>query len=101
MDRFLRLLEKPQPEAIIDEEKLKSFTSKVSIWDHSSITEQAYKFSGAEGKKSLLNRYYRELYRKYYWSGNFYLFVILCDCLLSAICLVLVLILLLILSFSF
>ena len=48
MDRFLRLLEKSQPEAIIDEEKLKSFTSKVSIWDHSSITEQAYKFSGAE-----------------------------------------------------
>ena len=32
MDRFLRLLEKPQPEAIIDEKKLKSFTSKVSIW---------------------------------------------------------------------
>ena len=100
MDRFLRLLEKSQPEAIIDEEKLKSFTSKVSIWDHSSITEQAYKSSGVEEKTSLLNRYYRELYRKYYWSGNFYLFVILCDCLLSAIFrLVLVLILLLFLSF--
>lgn len=54
MDRFLRLLEKSQPEAIIDEEKLKSFTSKVSIWDHSSITEQAYKSSGVEEKICLI-----------------------------------------------
>ena len=57
MDRFLSFLEKLQPEAIIDKEKLKYFISKFSIWGHFSITEQAYKSSSIEEKKSLLSRY--------------------------------------------
>ena len=57
MDRFLSLLEKLQPEAIIDRENLKYSISKFSIWGHFSITEQAYKSSSIEGKKSLLSRY--------------------------------------------
>ena len=54
MDRFLSFLEKLQPEAIIDKEKLKYFISKLSIWGHFSITEQAYKSSSIEEKKVCL-----------------------------------------------
>ena len=66
MNKFLRLLEKPQPEVVTDEKKLKYFISKVSIWDYFSLTEQAYKYSLVEKKTNVLNRYYRELYQKYY-----------------------------------
>ena len=101
MDRCLSLLEKPQQKVIIEKKKLKYFISKVSFWDYFSITEQANKSSSVKEKTSLLNRYYKELCQKYYGSSNFYLFVILCGCLLSAIfCLVLGLILLLMLSFE-
>ena len=97
MDRYPSLLEKPQQEVIMEEKKLKYFISKVSVRDYFSISEQAYKSSSVDEKTSMLNRYYRELYQKYYGSGNFYLFVIMSGCLLSAIfCLVLVLILFLV-----
>ena len=66
IDTFLSLFEKPQPKAIIDKEKLKYYISNDSIWDHFSIIEQAYKSSSVEEKTSLLNRYYKELYQKYY-----------------------------------
>ena len=66
MNKFLRLLEKPQPEVVTDEKKLKYFISKVSIWDYFSLKEQAYKYSLVEKKTNVLNRYYRELYQKYY-----------------------------------
>ena len=45
MDKFLSLLEKPQPEVTIGEKKLKFFISKVTIWDYFSISEQSYKSS--------------------------------------------------------
>ena len=85
INKFLRLLEKPQPEVVTDEKKLKYFISKVSIWDYFSLTEQAYKYSLVEKKTNVLNRYYTEFYQKYYESGYFYLFFILSGCLLSAI----------------
>ena len=101
MEKLLNMLEKPQPEAVIDEDKLRYFISKVSIWDYSGIPEISDKSSSVEEKTSMFNRYYRELYQKYCGSGNqFYLFVI-SDCLLSAIfCLILVLILLLTVCFE-
>ena len=101
MEKLLSLLEKPEPEAIIDEKKLKYFISKIPVLGYFSITERDYKSSSVEVKTSLLNRYYKELYQNNYGSGNFYLFVFLCGCLLSAVsCLDLVLIMLLILSFE-
>ena len=93
MEKLLSLLEKPEPEAIIDEKKLKYFIWKVPVLGYFSVTEQAYKSSSVEEKTSLLNQ-------KYYGSGNFYLFI-LCGCLLSAVFyLDLVLIMLLMVSFE-
>ena len=76
MERFLSLLEKPPPEVAIDEEKLNFFISKVTIWDYFSLSEQIYKSSSVEEKTSLLNKYYRELYEKYYGVCNFVFFLI-------------------------
>ena len=74
MERLLSLLEKPPPEVAIDEEKLNFFISKVTIWDYFSLSEQIYKSSSVEEKTSLLNKYYRELYEKYYGVCNFVFF---------------------------
>ena len=65
------------------------------------LTKNQEGVHSVDKKSSMFNRYYRELYQKYYGSGNqFYLFVI-SGCLLSAIfCLILVLILLLIICFE-
>ena len=52
MDKPLSLVEKPQPEVSIDDEK--------PIWDHFSLTEHAYRSSSVGEKTTLLNRYYRE-----------------------------------------
>ena len=75
MDRFLSMLEKPQPKVTKDEEKLNFFISKVTIWDCFSISEQSYKSSSVEKKTSLFNIYYRELYEKYYGAGNIGVFL--------------------------
>ena len=77
MERFLSLLEKPPPEVAIDEEKLNFFISKVTIWDYFSLSEQIYKPSSVEEKTSLLNKYYREFYEKYYGVCNFGFFYFL------------------------
>lgn len=77
MERFLSLLEKPQPEVAIDEEKLNFFISKVTIWDYFSLSEQIYKSSSVEKKTSLLNKYYHELYEKCYGVCYFGLFYFL------------------------
>lgn len=57
---------------MLDEEKLKFFTSKISIWDHFSMHESSYKSLSTEEKTALLKRYYIELGSKYYGkeSGN-------------------------------
>ena len=66
MEKLLNMLEKPQLEAVIDEDKVRYFISKVSIWDYFGIPEISYKSSSAEGKTNMLNRYYREPYQKNY-----------------------------------
>ena len=68
IDRFLSILDKPQPEVTIDKEK--KFLSKVTILDYFSILEQSYKSSSIQDKTSLLNTYYQELNEKYYGAGN-------------------------------
>ena len=86
MHKFLRLLEKPQLEAIIHESKLQHLILKVLIWNYFSITEQAYKSSGVDRKTSLLNRYYKSFIKNIIGQVyNFYFFVSLCGCLLPAI----------------
>ena len=54
MDKFLRLLEKPQPEVTIDKEKLNYFISEVSIYDYFSISEQSCKSSRVQAKNKLV-----------------------------------------------
>ena len=76
MHKPLSLVEKPQPEVSIDDEKLRFFISKIPIWDHFSLTEHAYRSSSVGEKTTLLNRYYRELYQKYYGLGNLFLFIL-------------------------
>ena len=89
MDNLSNLVEKPQPEVSIDEEKLRFFfISKIPIWDHFSLTEHAYKSSSVGEKTSFLNRYYRELYQKYYGLGNLFLFILsVCLLLFLSFCL--------------
>ena len=72
--KIFKLTWKPPPEVAIDEEKLNFFISKVTIWDYFSLSEQIYKSSSIEEKTSLLNKYYRELYEKYYGVCNFVFF---------------------------
>ena len=61
--------EDPRPQ-VIDEEKLKVFTLKISIWNHFSMLETSYHSLSKEEKTSLLKRYYADLDAKYY--GKFY-----------------------------
>ena len=70
MQKFLSIIENSQQEALINEEKLTFFICKVSIYDHFGITENAYKSSMSDEKNNMLNRYYSELYRKYYGAGK-------------------------------
>ena len=42
MEHLLTLVENSEPQ-VIDEEKLKFFTTKISIWDHFSMHEVSYK----------------------------------------------------------
>ena len=53
MEKYLSISENSQPEALINEEKLKFFNSKVSLWDHFGITENTYKFSIDDEKPSI------------------------------------------------
>ena len=53
MEKYLSISEKSQPEALINEEKLKFFNSKVSLWDHFGITENTYKLSIDDEKPSI------------------------------------------------
>ena len=66
MDKFLTMIENPRPETVIEEEKLRYFISKISIWDYFDISESTYKSYSVEKKSRLLNKCYSELYEKYY-----------------------------------
>ena len=76
MEKFLSIIEISQQKALINEEKLKFFICNVSICDHFGITENAYKSSMSDEKKNMLNRYYSELYRKYYGAGKDFSFLL-------------------------
>ena len=96
MDMLLGMLEVPQQEkVIIDETKLRYFISK--IWNYFPISKHAYENLPVEKKESMHNRYYNELYDKYYGTGNFVFFILLFLCLLFAIfCLISILLLIVI-----
>ena len=53
MKKYLSISENSQPKALINEEKLKFFISKVSTWDHFGITENTYKPSIDDEKPSI------------------------------------------------
>ena len=59
---------------VIDEEKLKVFTLKISTWNHFSMLETSYQSLSKEEKTNLLKRYYAGLDAKYYGKepGKFY-----------------------------
>ena len=60
MENLLSLVENPRAQ-VLDEEKLKFFTSKISIWDHFSMHEVSYNSLSTEEKAALLKRYHLEL----------------------------------------
>ena len=64
MENLLNLVENPQPQ-VIDEEKIRFFTTKISIWDYFSMHEASYKSLSVEEKSAILKRYYVELDLKY------------------------------------
>ena len=71
------------------------FISKISICDYFRISEHAYKNLPVEEKENMFNRYYNELYEKYYGTGHYIFFILLFLYLLSAIfCLISVLLVL-------
>ena len=39
MNKCLSMLENPRPETVVEEEKLRYFISKISIWDYFDISE--------------------------------------------------------------
>ena len=51
---------------VLDEEKLKFFSSKISIWDHFSMDGASHKSLSTEEKTALVKRYYVESECKYY-----------------------------------
>lgn len=65
MENLLSLVENLQA-TVIDEEKLKLFTTKISVWDHFSKHKASYKLLSVEEKSALLKRYYVELNLNYY-----------------------------------
>ena len=58
---------------VLDEEKLKFFSSKISIWDHFSMDGASHKSLSTEEKTALVKIYYAESECKYYSkeTGNF------------------------------
>lgn len=94
MDQFLRLVENPRPQ-VIDEERLKFFISKISIWDHFSIQQSSYLAMDVDEKTTLLKKYYSDLDLKYFGKEtdkSFFLFsdeflvLCLCNVLLAFVC---------------
>lgn len=61
---------------MIDEEKLKFFVSKVSIWDYFSMIEPSYKSLSVEEKRSLPNKYYSELDDRYFGKTSDPIFIL-------------------------
>ena len=66
MEKLLSLTESSQPEPTMEKEKLRYVISKISIWDYFNISKSIYKALCVNEKSRLLNKYYSELYEKYY-----------------------------------
>ena len=70
MEKYLSIVENSQPKIEIEKDKLIFFISKVPIWEHFGITKISHLSSTVDEKKILLNKYYSELYTKYYGTGK-------------------------------
>ena len=70
MEMYLSIVENSQPKTKIEEDKLNFFISKVPIWKHFGITKNSYLSSAVDEKKIMLNKYYSELYKKYYGTDK-------------------------------
>ena len=70
MEKYLSIVENSQPKIEIEKDKLIFFISKVPIWEHFGIRKISHLSSTVDEKKILLNKYYSELYTKYYGTGK-------------------------------
>ena len=66
MEKFLSMIESSQPEPAMEKENLRHVISEISIWDYFNISKSTYKAICVDEKSCLLNKYYSELYEKYY-----------------------------------
>lgn len=66
MEKFLSMIESSQPEPAMEKENLRHVISEISIWDYFNISKSTYKALCVDEKSCLLNKYYSELYEKYY-----------------------------------
>ena len=71
MENLLSLVENLHLQ-VLDEKKLKFFTSIITIWDHFPMREASYKSLSTEEKTALLKRYYVELDSRYYGKETGY-----------------------------
>ena len=62
-----------QQKVPIDGDKLISFLSQVSIWDHVGIEKDLYESFAGEKNQAMLFQYYNELYKRYYNTGKCFL----------------------------
>ena len=63
MDRFLNILEQPQPKPKegFDEEKVNFISSKIPIWDFYGIPQETYLAYCNEDKVRMFKEYYKKL----------------------------------------
>lgn len=76
MENFLRLVGNSQTQ-VIDEERLKFFTSQVFIWDHFSMHKSSYQSLSVDEKTAPPRECYSDLDMKFYGKEPgkiFYLF---------------------------
>ena len=72
MDRFLNILEQPQPKPKeeFDKEKVKFISSKVTIWNFYGIPQATYLDYSNEEKVTTFGEYYKKLLDKYYNNAS-------------------------------
>ena len=72
MENLFSIVENPRSQ-VLNEKKLKFFTSKITTWDQFSMHEASYRSLSTEEKTAFLKRYYVELNSRYYdkETGNF------------------------------
>ena len=75
MERFLSMVEEPNHDIEINEEKLKYFTWQVKIWEYFSTSHQKFLSLLSEEKPTLLKKYYAELESRQL-AGFFFFFLL-------------------------